>query len=103
MRTAIAVGIVATLLGTTVIAGQSAPPASAAAIVGTGVFTVFDENMDRSLAFYHDAFGMDVPVLPASGERPYNPANPRLFAMFDIPGARERHQPARIAGTGVTV
>jgi catechol 2,3-dioxygenase-like lactoylglutathione lyase family enzyme len=103
MRTAIAAGIVATLLGTAVIAGQSATPAPTGAIVGTGVFTVFVENMDRSLAFYHDAFGMDVPALPASGGRQYNPANPRLFAMFDIPGARERHQSARVAGTGVAV
>ena len=82
--------------------GQNAST-GAGAIIGTGAFTVFVENMDRSLAFYHDVFGMDVPALPASGERPYNAANPRLFAMFDIPGARERHQSARIAGTRVAV
>ena len=82
--------------------GQSTST-NAGAIIGTGAFTVFVENMDRSLAFYHDVFGMDVPALPASGERPYNAANPRLFAMFDIPGARERHQSARIAGTRVAV
>jgi hypothetical protein len=52
------------------------------AVVGTGVFTSFVENMDRSLAFYRDAFGMDVPAVPASGERPYNQPNPQLFAMF---------------------
>ena len=69
------------------------------AVVGTGAFTSFVENMDRSLAFYHDVFGMDVPPLPASGERPYNPSNPRLFAMFQINGARERHQSARVPGT----
>ena len=69
------------------------------AVIGTGTFTVFVENMDRSLAFYHEAFGMSVPALPASGERPYNPPNPRLFAMFDIAGARERHQSARVPGT----
>jgi catechol 2,3-dioxygenase-like lactoylglutathione lyase family enzyme len=59
--------------------------------------------MDRSLAFYHDAFGMEVPALPASGERPYNQANPQLFKFFDIPGAKERHQSARVTGTRVTV
>jgi catechol 2,3-dioxygenase-like lactoylglutathione lyase family enzyme len=53
--------------------------------------------MDRSLAFFHDVFGMEVPPLPESGARPYNRANPQLFAMFDIPGARERHQSARVA------
>src|SRR5215467_16112704 len=83
--------------------GQTPSSNAAGAIIGTGAFTVFVENMDRSLAFYHDMFGMEVPALPASGERPYNPANPRLFAMFDIPGARERHQAARIAGTRVAV
>jgi catechol 2,3-dioxygenase-like lactoylglutathione lyase family enzyme len=46
---------------------------------------------------------MEVPALPAAGERPYNRANPQLFAMFDIPGARERHQSARVTGTRVTL
>ncbi len=86
--------------------GQSPAPAvvkDKGAVIGTGMFTPFVENMDRSLAFYHDVFGMEVPPLPASGERPYNNPNPRLFAMFDIPGAKERHQAARVPGisTGV--
>ena len=75
--------------------GQAPPAASDStkgAVIGTGTFTGFVENMDRSLAFYHDAFGMEVPALPASGARPYNPANPQLFVWFDIVGARERHQ-----------
>jgi catechol 2,3-dioxygenase-like lactoylglutathione lyase family enzyme len=80
-----------------------ATSASKAAVTGTGSFTSFVENMDRSLAFYHDAFGMEVPALPASGQRPYNPANPQLFKFFDIAGAKERHQSARVAGTRVTV
>jgi catechol 2,3-dioxygenase-like lactoylglutathione lyase family enzyme len=67
------------------------------------VFTSFVENMDRSLAFYHDVFDMDVPPLPAPGERPYNNPNPRLFMFFHIPGAKERHQSARVAGTGVAI
>jgi catechol 2,3-dioxygenase-like lactoylglutathione lyase family enzyme len=59
--------------------------------------------MDRSLAFFHDVFGMEVPALPESGQRPYNRANPQLFAMFDIPGARERHQPARVPGSRLSI
>ena len=90
-------------LGSAVAVGQSTPPPGAGAIVGSGAFTVFVENMDRSLAFYHDVFGMEVPPLPASGERSYNNPNPRLFAMFDIPGARERHQSARVPGTRIAV
>ncbi len=74
-----------------------------AVVTGTGSFTSFVENMDRSLAFYQDAFGMEVPPLPPSGQRPYNQPNPQLFKFFDIAGAKERHQSARIAGTRVTV
>jgi catechol 2,3-dioxygenase-like lactoylglutathione lyase family enzyme len=85
--------------------GQTAPAPGTGkgAVIGTGTFTAFVENMDRSLAFFHDVFGMDVPPLPESGERPYNRANPQLFAMFDIPGARERHQSARVPNTRVNV
>ena len=103
-----AAAILSVLPGAVALVAQ-APPASAStdsskgAIIGTGTFTAFVENMDRSLAFYRDAFGMEVPALPASGERPYNPTNPQLFAMFDIPGARERHQSARVLNTRVTL
>jgi len=83
--------------------GVIAQAPSGTAVLGTGTFTAFVENMDRSLAFFHDAFGMEVPALPATGERPYNRANPQLFAMFDITGARERHQSARVTGTRVTM
>jgi catechol 2,3-dioxygenase-like lactoylglutathione lyase family enzyme len=88
-------------------AGRTSYAQSAAsgrgAVVGTGVFTSFVENMDRSLAFYHDVFGMDVPPIPVSGERPYNNPNPRLFMFFHIPGAKERHQSARATGTRVAI
>ena len=102
---------VAALGGGLVLAGamagaQTAAPAATTgkgAVIGTGTFTAFVENMDRSLAFFHDVFGMEVPPLPESGQRPYNRANPQLFAMFDIPGARERHQSARVSGTRVNV
>jgi catechol 2,3-dioxygenase-like lactoylglutathione lyase family enzyme len=75
----------------------------AVVVLGTGSFTEFVENMDRSLAFFHDAFGMEVPVLPVTGERPYNRPNPQLFTWFNIVGAKERHQSARVTGTRVTV
>ena len=69
------------------------------AVVGTGAFTSFVENMDRSLAFYHDVFDLELPAMPATGERPYNPSNPRLYAMFHLDLAtKERHQSARVPG-----
>jgi len=106
--TAAAVGSLLTVGSSTMI-GQGQPSTSAAptkgTVVGTGTFTVFVENMDRTLAFYHDVFGMEVPPLPASGTRPYNNPNPGLFSFFDIPGAKERHQSARVPGirTGLEV
>jgi catechol 2,3-dioxygenase-like lactoylglutathione lyase family enzyme len=80
-------------------AQPSAPPVGA--VLGTGAVTSFVENMDKSLAFYHDAFGMEVPALPEGGARPYNPSNAQLFAMFDIAGAKERHQTARLGDVRV--
>lgn len=88
---------------------QTQAPAAATSsdkgvVLDTGALTPFVENMDRSLAFYHDVFEMEVPPLPAGGgPRPYNNPNPRLFAFFDIPGAKERHQSARVRGirTGI--
>jgi catechol 2,3-dioxygenase-like lactoylglutathione lyase family enzyme len=81
-------------------AAQPSAPA-VGAVLGTGAVTSFVENMDRSLAFYHDAFGMEVPALPEGGARPYNPSNVQLFAMFDIAGAKERHQTARLGDVRV--
>ena len=79
------------------------PAPGTGAVLGTGIFTSFVENMDQSLAFYHDAFGLEVPAIPESGARPYNASNPRLFEMFAIPGARERHQSARVPGSPVAI
>jgi catechol 2,3-dioxygenase-like lactoylglutathione lyase family enzyme len=101
MRLAAAYG--ALTLAATTATGQSSTAAGRGAIIGTGTFTSFVENMDRSLAFYHDVFGLEVPALPATGERPYNNPNPQLFAMFDMPGAKERHQSARLPGTRTSV
>jgi catechol 2,3-dioxygenase-like lactoylglutathione lyase family enzyme len=98
----ILLAVLAVALAGAVIVGQT-PSAAKATVLGTGAFTAFVENMDRSMAFYHDAFGMEVPALPATGERQYNQANPQLFDMFDIAGAKERHQSARITGTRVTL
>jgi len=98
----VAVGV-CLVAGSTSLTGQAPASPAPPAIIGTGQFTPIVENMDKSLAFYHDVFGMEVPELPVSGSRPYNNPNPRLFAMFDIMGSKERHQSARVQGisTGV--
>src|SRR5262245_47125184 len=84
-------------------ASQAPKTPPVGAVLGTGAVTSFVEDMDESLAFYHDAFGMEVPELPASGGRPYNPSNVQLFAMFDIAGAKERHQSARLGDARIEV
>lgn len=91
------------ILFTALAASLTFAQAPKAVVTGTGSFTSFVEDMDRSLAFYHDAFGMEVPAVPASGQRPYNAPNPGLFKFFDIEGAKERHQSARVTGTRVTI
>jgi catechol 2,3-dioxygenase-like lactoylglutathione lyase family enzyme len=100
-------GVACALWGLAAAAPTGQAPAAGPAtpkVVDTGAFTPFVENMDRSLAFYRDVFGMEIPPMPESGgPRPFNNTNPRLFAMFDIMGAKERHQSARVRGirTGV--
>jgi len=102
MKSVLAAAFLVLIVAGSILVGQSTPPARGT-VIGAGLFTSFVENMDRSLAFYHDAFGMDVPALPASGQRPYNQPNPQLFAMFQINGAKERHQSARIPDTRLSL
>src|SRR5258708_31961799 len=103
VRAATLVVAIVVVLGSGALTFGQTPNPAKAVILGTGAFTSFVENMDRSLAFYHDVFGMDVPALPASGERAYNQPNPRLSAMFQINGSRERHQSARVPGTRLSL
>ena len=44
------------------VSGQ-APAAPTPLVIDTGALTPFVENMDRTLAFYHDVFDMDVPIV----------------------------------------
>jgi catechol 2,3-dioxygenase-like lactoylglutathione lyase family enzyme len=97
LRTAFAVVAACALVGSS-IAGQDK-----GLVIETGAFTVFVEDMDRTLAFYKDVLDMEVPPLPATGARPYNNPNPGLFTFFDIPGAKERHQSARVNGIRTSI
>ena len=67
-------GLMGTALCGLFLCGAARASGQVGAIIGTGTFTSSVENMDRSLAFYHDVFDMEVPPLPESGERPYNRA-----------------------------
>src|SRR5262245_41476896 len=100
---ALSVAALCALAGSVAIGQRPEPGTGEPMVTNTGAFTPFVENMDRSLAFYHDVFDMEIPAMPASGSRPYNNRNDRLFRFFDIMGAKERHQSARVKGirTGV--
>ena len=100
---ALSVAALCALAGSVAIGQRPEPGTGEPMVTNTGAFTPFVENMDRSLAFYHDVFDMEIPPMPASGSRPYNNRNDRLFRFFDIMGAKERHQSARVKGirTGV--
>ena len=105
-RSLIVTAALSALAGALAIAQSPSPggPAPKGLVIDTGSFTPLVENMDRSLAFYKEILGMEVPPLPAAGgPRPYNNPNPRLFAFFNIAGARERHQPARVPGIRTVV
>src|SRR5690349_7015967 len=100
---ALSVAALCALAGSVAIGQRPEPGTGVPMVTNTGAFTPFVENMDRSLAFYHDVFDMEIPPMPDTGMRPYNNRNDRLFRFFDIMGAKERHQSARVKGirTGV--
>jgi len=101
MKSVLAVTVVCGLLtfGRTNAIGQ-APAASSAkgAVVGTGAFTVFVRTWIGRWPTITMSSGWRCRRCPLSGERPYNAPNPGLFQFFDIAGAKERHQSARVPG-----
>jgi catechol 2,3-dioxygenase-like lactoylglutathione lyase family enzyme len=75
-------------------------PASSqpSAIVGVGNFSHIVENLDKSLAFYRDALGME-----ADGAvRPFQ-SDPAIMKMGNTVGAQSRYIPLKVAGAGFGV
>ena len=69
------------------LSGQTAPPPAASskgAVIGTGTFTAFVDNMDRSLAFFHDVFGMEVTVVSQGGGPVPIPPNLKGALVADL-------------------
>jgi catechol 2,3-dioxygenase-like lactoylglutathione lyase family enzyme len=67
-------------------------------IVGAGNFSHIVENLDKSLAFYRDALGME-----ADGAiRPFQ-GDPAIMKLGNTVGAQSRYIPLKISGTGFGV
>jgi catechol 2,3-dioxygenase-like lactoylglutathione lyase family enzyme len=71
---------------------------SVSPIVGVGNFSHIVSNLDRSLAFYRDALGMetDGAVRPFQGD-------PAILKMGNTPGAQSRYVPLKAQGAALGV
>jgi catechol 2,3-dioxygenase-like lactoylglutathione lyase family enzyme len=64
----------------------SPPPAPAGLVVGSGnFFSPIVADLDKAIAFYRDALGLDVAGAPSNAD-----ANPALRQMFGLPDAQIR-------------
>ena len=67
-------------------------------ITGAGNFSPIVADLDRSLAFYHDAFGLDVPGPAVAGPRPFQ-VDASLLNFLGVPTAQIRFATVRIPGS----
>jgi len=73
-------------------------PAPASPIAGVGNFSHIVANLDKSLAFYRDALGME-----ADGAiRPFQ-GDPAIMKMGNTPGAQSRYIPLKAQGAALGV
>lgn len=71
----------------------AAQATSAQQVTGAGNFSHIVTNLDRALAFYRDALGLEVTTPP----RPFDP-NPAIMKLGDTPGAQSRMTQLRMPG-----
>jgi catechol 2,3-dioxygenase-like lactoylglutathione lyase family enzyme len=73
-------------------------PAPAGDVVGVGGFSHIVENVERSVAFYRDVLGLEMPNPP----RPFD-STPWIIAMGNTPGAQSRPAILHIPGSKLGV
>ena len=88
--------IVAALLSLSSASAQA--PAEPGIVVGVGGFSHIVENVERSVAFYRDVLGLELPNPP----RPFASV-PWIIAMGNTPGAQSRPAILRIPGSKLGV
>jgi catechol 2,3-dioxygenase-like lactoylglutathione lyase family enzyme len=81
----------------------SSAPATApgSEILGLGSYSPIVDNLERSLTFYRDTLGLDVPPPARPGPRLYT-LNRGLLNMLGTPDGKERHVAARIPGVNMS-
>ena len=81
-------------------AWQSQPAPASEAVVGAGNFSPIVADLDKSIEFYHDVLGLDLPGAPASRAWGTDPA---LLNFLGTPTAQVRFTTARIPGSTIGV
>ena len=69
-----------------------------AQITGVGNFSHVVSNMDRSIEFYRDVIGLELPGTPGAFT-----GNPAILKLANAPGAQFKRTVARIPGTTVSM
>src|SRR5579862_9310736 len=75
---------------------QTAAPAGD--VIGVGNFSHITADLDKSLAFYRDALGLE----PAAPAGPFD-GNPAIAKLGDTPGAQSRFVQLRVPGSAIGV
>jgi catechol 2,3-dioxygenase-like lactoylglutathione lyase family enzyme len=67
-------------------------------ITGVGNFSHIVADMDRSIAFYRDVIGLDLPAQPGAFS-----GNPAIMSLGNTPGAQSRAAMLRVPGSALGV
>jgi catechol 2,3-dioxygenase-like lactoylglutathione lyase family enzyme len=70
-------------------------------VLGLGSYSPIVDDLERSLTFYRDRLGLDVPPPAKPGPRPYT-LNRGLLNMLGTPEGKERHVAARVPGVNLS-
>jgi catechol 2,3-dioxygenase-like lactoylglutathione lyase family enzyme len=85
--------------------GQPPAPGAAPAgevVVGNGNYSPIVQDLDKAIEFYSGLLGIALPPAQTPGPRPFQ-NDPRLMAMFGMPGAQLRVLTPRIPGAPIGV
>src|ERR1700733_16313873 len=96
MSTAFRAGILVILSASAAVVAQT--PAPPGEVVGVGGFSHIVENVERSVAFYRDVLGLEMPNPPRSFD-----STPWIVAMGNTPGAQSRPAILHIPGSKLGV